>query len=381
MPSIRSRFPVTSFRASSLEGQGQLPTSRCRSVTSFEDARFVPGSAVSLAHSWGGARESISCADSDSPAVTSLAGRRMGGTSMDASETQKIPVEEIRPCPLLGETTIAEKQIAPLAKRLLKRGLQRPLLVRPSAEKGTPKYELIWGAAWLAAAKQLGWPTIGGRIETLSDQQALVTGLREGTATGELSAVARARGYRRLHDAPFKLSFKQIAAELGLKNAISVRRVAGLLNHPPEILDLVSQHLLHEGHLRYLNRLTNAGKRVTLAKRAAKGGWSVARLRKHVGRPRRRGAASGSPDKGYDYNGFHLVRDGDRIFFSGRDFQFSRESPAKFARELQVALESFIRDHMAEETAAALREIQRALESSQGPNVPPAPTPPGLGKN
>jgi hypothetical protein len=138
---------------------------------------------------------------------------------------------------------------------------------------------------------------------------------------------------------------------------------------------------LHEGHLRYLNRMTNAGKRVALAKRAAKGEWSVARLRKHVGRPRRRGGASGSPDKGYDYNGFHLVREGDRILFSGREFQFSRESPAKFGRELQVALECFIRDHLAEETAAALREIQRALESSQGPNIPPASIPPGLGKN
>ncbi len=298
----------------------------------------------------------------------------MGGTSMDAAETQNVPVAEIRPCPLLGETTFAEKQIAPLAERLLKRGLQKPLLIRPSAEKGSPKYELIWGAAWLAAAKQLGWPTIGGRIEALSDQQALVTGLREGTASGELSAVARARGYRRLHEAPFKLSFKQIATEVGLKDTTSVRRVAGLLNQPPEILDLLSQRLLHEGHLRYLNRLTNAGKRVALAKRAAKGEWSVARLRKHVGRPRQRGAASGSADKGYDYNGFHLVREGDRIFFSGRDFQFSRESPAKFARELQVALECFIRDHMAEETAAALREIQRAIESSAMPDVPPAPT-------
>jgi ParB/RepB/Spo0J family partition protein len=300
---------------------------------------------------------------------------------MDASETQKIPVAEIRPCPLLGETTIPEKQITSLAKRLLKRGLEKPLLVRPSSENGRPKYELICGAAWLAAAKQLGWPTISSCIETLSDQQALVTGLREGTPTGELSAIARARGYRRLHEAPFKLSFKQIATELGLKDAGSVRRIAGLLNQPPEILDLLSQRLLHEGHLRYLNRLTNAGKRVALAKRAAKGEWSLARLRKHVGRPRRRAATSGSPDKGYDYNGFHLVREGDRILFSGREFQFSRESPAKFGRELQVALECFIRDHMAEETAAALREIQRALESSQGPNVPPAPTPPGLGKN
>jgi ParB family transcriptional regulator, chromosome partitioning protein len=305
----------------------------------------------------------------------------MGGANMEAFETQKIPVAEIRPCPLLGETTILEKQVAALAERLKKRGLQQPLLVRPSAEKGSPKYELISGAGWLAAAKQLGWPTIAGRIETLSDQQALLAGLREGTATGELSAVARARGYRRLHEAPFKLSYQQMASELGLKDAVSVRRVAGLLNQPPEILDLLSQRLLHEGHLRYLNRLTNAGKRVALAKRAVKGGWSVAQVRKHVGRPRRRTAASGSRDKGYDYNGFHLVREGDRILFSGRDFQFSRDSPAQFARELQSALESFIRNHMAEETAAALREIQRALESSPVPDLPPAPTAPGLGKN
>lgn len=283
---------------------------------------------------------------------------------MESSETQKIPVAEIRPCPLFGDTTIAEKQIALLTARLSKRGFEKPILVRPSADKGGPKYELISGAASLAAAKQLGWPTIPGRIEPLSDQQALVAGLRDGTESGELSAVARAKGYRQLHEPPFKLSFKQIATELGLKDSVSVRRFAGLLDQPPEILDLLSHRRLHEGHLRYLNRVMNPVKRAALAKRAAAAQWSVARLRKHVGVPRRRASLGRSPGKGYDYNGFHLVREGDRILFSGRDFQFSRESPAKFTQELQAALESFIRDHMAEETAAALRELERALQSS-----------------
>ena len=50
IPSIRSRIPVTSFRASSSEGQGQFPASRCQSVTSFEDAGFISGSPVSLVH-------------------------------------------------------------------------------------------------------------------------------------------------------------------------------------------------------------------------------------------------------------------------------------------------------------------------------------------
>ena len=93
----------------------------------------------------------------------------------------------------------------------------------------------------------------------------------------------------------------------------------------------------------------------------------MSRLRRRVGLPDRVGLARGVGGQGYDYNGFHLVRDGERILFSGHDFYFSRESPATYASALQTALESFIKNHMAEEMEAAMREIQRAIESSQVP--------------
>ena len=285
---------------------------------------------------------------------------------MDASEARSIPIVEIGRCPLLDETTGGQAQVASHADRLSKKGLAKPLLLRPSVEKKGPPYELIWGRAWLAAAKQLGWPTIACRIEKLSDQQALVAGLREAAATGELNPVARARGYRRLREAPFNLSFKKIADELGLKDPTPVRRFDGLLLQPQEILDLLSQGLLHEGHVRYLNRVTDARYRVALARRAARGAWSIARLRRRIGRPRRAATArGGGGGEGYDYNGFHFVRDGERILFSGRDFYFSRESPETYASALKVALESFIQNNMAEETAAAMRAIQQAIESSK----------------
>lgn len=299
----------------------------------------------------------------------------MGGT-MDASEARSIPVADIRPCPLLGETNFERSQ-ASVADRLAKEGLPKPLLVRPSAEKKGPPYELIWGESWLAAAKHLGWSTIVSRVETLSDEQALLAGLREAAASGELNPVARARGYHRLREAPFNLSYKKIAAALGLKGSTSVQRFAALLLQPQPILDLLSKGLLHEGHLRYLNRVTDARDRVTLAKRAAKGAWSIARLRQRVGRAQRTTQARHGGGKGYDYNGFHLVRDGERILFSGHDFYFSRESPATYASALQTALESFIKNHMVEEAQAAMREIQKAIESSQVANAAAAPGSPG----
>ena len=274
---------------------------------------------------------------------------------------------------------MADAKVAAVAERLAKDGLPKPLLVRRSPGKEGSKYELIWGGSWLAAAKRLGWSTISSRIETLSDQQALVAGLREAAVRGELTAVARARGVRRLHEAPFNLSFGQIAAEMGLKGPTSVRRLDGLLLQPQAILDLVSQRLLNEGHVRYLARVQDPRKRVRLAKRAARGTWSVSRLGERVGRLPQRSSPSRPSAKGYDYSGFHLVRDGNRILFSGRDFDFSRESPATYASTLQTALESFIQNHMAEETAAALKELEKAIASSAASN-PSAPTPPAPAK-
>ena len=306
-------------------------------------------------------------ADSRKRAVTSwqIGTVNLGGR-MEASETRSIPVADIGPCPLLGKTNLERTQ-GSLADRLAKGGLPKPLLVRPSAEQKGPPYELIWGESWLVAAKQLGWTTIASRVETLSDEQALLAALREAAATGELNPVARARGYHRLREPPFNLSYKKIAAALGLKGPTSVQRFDALLLQPQPILDLLSQGRLHEGHLRYLNRVLDARDRVALAKRAAKGAWSMSRLRRRVGQPIRKGPARGVAGQGYDYNGFHLVRDGQRILFSGHDFYFARESPATYASALQTALESFIKNHMAEEIEAAMREIQRALESSQLP--------------
>src|SRR5215831_11857640 len=143
---------------------------------------------------------------------------------MGVTEPRSIPIADIQPCSLLEETAATDAAVASGAKRLAKDGLPRPLLLRPSPATPGSKYELIWGGNWLAAAKRLGWATIASRIETLSDRQA---------------AVARARGYRRLHEAPFNLSFAQIAAELGLKGPTSVRRLNGLLLQPQAILDLV----------------------------------------------------------------------------------------------------------------------------------------------
>ena len=291
---------------------------------------------------------------------------------MGVTEPRSIPIADIQPCSLLEETAATDAAVASGAKRLAKDGLPRPLLLRPSPAAPGSKYELIWGGNWLAAAKRLGWPTITSRIEMLSDQQALVAALREAAARGELTAVGRARGYRRLHEAPFNLSYVKIAAELGLKGPTSVRRLNGLLLQPQAILDLVSQRLLNEGHVRCLVRIRDPRQRVRLAKRAARGAWSISRLGERVGRLSQRSSPRRSSAKGFDYNGFHLLRDGNRILFSGRDFDFSRESPGTYASALKTALEFFIQNHVAEETAAALKEIEKALASPPGAN--PAPT-------
>lgn len=61
-----------------------------------------------------------------------------------------------------------------------------------------------------------------------------------------------------------------------------------------------------------------------------------------------------------------------RILFSSRDFRVSRESAATYAS----ALESFIQNRMAEETAPALKEIEKALASSPTAPIPRRQHPP-----
>src|SRR5215469_4580975 len=144
---------------------------------------------------------------------------------MEASDTQDIPLAHIRRCPVLPAWSIEENELARCVSRLSKCGLERPLLLRPAKDlRDGARFELVWGELWLAAARQLGWATIASRVEDLSDQQALINGLREASEAGELSSFARAKGYRKLLDPPFQLSTKQIAVEMGLKDATSVRR-------------------------------------------------------------------------------------------------------------------------------------------------------------
>src|SRR5258708_21060348 len=80
----------------------------------------------------------------------------MGGANMEAFETQKIPVAEIRPCPLLGETTILEKQVAALARTPQETGAPATASGSPLGREGEAQVRADFGCALVGRSQAAG---------------------------------------------------------------------------------------------------------------------------------------------------------------------------------------------------------------------------------
>ena len=213
-------------------------------------------------------------------------------------ELRTLPVELISPNPRQPRQSFDEESLLSLADSLRERGLLQPVLVRPRPG-GT--YELIAGERRWRAAQLAGLDTVPAVVREHADRDSLELALIENMAREDLNPVEAARACALLVE-ELGLTREEVGRRVG-RSRVAVTNLLRLLDLPDEVLELLVEGRLTEGHGRALLTAPGHDDRRRLGRAAADEGWSVRETEicaREVANPRaapRRGSRTAHPDQ------------------------------------------------------------------------------------
>jgi ParB family chromosome partitioning protein len=185
-------------------------------------------------------------------------------------DLRRVPVELISPNPQQPRRAFDEESLVALADSLRERGVLQPVLVRPLPGG---KYELIAGERRWRAAQLAGLDAIPAIVRSHEDVETLEIALIENMAREDLNPVEEARACALLVD-ELGLTREDVGRRVG-RSRVAVSNLMRLLDLPDEVIDLLAEGRLTEGHGRALLTAPDHADRRRLARAAADEGWTV----------------------------------------------------------------------------------------------------------
>jgi ParB family chromosome partitioning protein len=192
------------------------------------------------------------------------------GAKAREEELRDLPLESIVPNPRQPRRRFDEEALQALAGSLGERGVLQPVLVRPKAG-GT--YELVAGERRWRAAQIAGLKTVPALVRAREDAEALELALIENMAREDLSPIEEARACAALVE-ELGLTREEVGRRVG-RGRVAVSNLIRLLDLPDDVVELLQEGALSEGHGRALLLAEDHGARGSLARSAVQEGWSV----------------------------------------------------------------------------------------------------------
>jgi ParB family chromosome partitioning protein len=192
------------------------------------------------------------------------------GQAAPGEELRELPLELIVPNPKQPRRDFDDEALQALAGSLGEQGVLQPVLVRPRPG-GT--YELVAGERRWRAARLAGLQTVPALVRAREDAAALEAALIENMAREDLNPIEEARACAALVE-ELGLTRKEIGRRVG-RSRVAVSNLVRLLDLPDEVIALLQDGALTEGHGRALLLADDHGARRSLARQAAERGWSV----------------------------------------------------------------------------------------------------------
>jgi ParB family chromosome partitioning protein len=183
---------------------------------------------------------------------------------------REIPVAVIRPNPDQPRRHIDPETISALAQSIAEAGVIQPLLVHALPDG---RYELIAGERRWRAAREAGLETVPAIVRDEDATERMQTALIENVAREDLNPVDEARACAALVD-ELGLSKEELAGRLG-RTRPAISNLIRLLDLPDDVLDLLAEGELSEGHGRAILIAKGNDVRRRLARDAVAAGWSV----------------------------------------------------------------------------------------------------------
>ena len=243
-----------------------------------ENGQIVPLGGLVRAKRPGGLGRGLSALLGDIEGEAPLAATISGGAAREG--LTNLPIAQIHPHPDQPRRHFDDGALAELAASIRTRGLVQPILVRPAP--GGQGWQIVAGERRWRAAQRAGLHEIPALVRALDDRETFTIALIENIQRQDLTAIEEAEAYVRLRD-----NLGHNAEEIGQmtgKSRSHVTNILRLLDLPDAVRGMIADGSLGMGHARALIGHADA---LSIARKAAKQGWSVRKVEALV----RRGGA------------------------------------------------------------------------------------------
>lgn len=187
------------------------------------------------------------------------------------------PIEEVHPSRSQPRTRFDDASLAELAQSISEHGVLEPILVRKDTKGG---YEIVAGERRWRAAQRAGLKEVPVFVRELSTEHAFEAALVENLQREDLNPVETARAFHRLVEEHGQ-SQDSIAKRIG-KDRSTIANALRLLKLPEQVLEMVEDGRLSEGHGRALLAAPDTASMKRLAQQAHAASWSVRETERRV---------------------------------------------------------------------------------------------------
>ena len=178
----------------------------------------------------------------------------IGDTKVDTN-INKLLISEVVRSKYQPRKSFNQENLDELTNSIKERGIIQPIIVRKSVDQKF-KYEIIAGERRWLAAQNAGLHEVPVVITEADDLKSLEFAIVENVQRVDLNVIEEAQGYQRLID-DFAYDQNKVALFIG-KSRSHVSNCLRLLNLPKEVVDLIKNNKLSQGHAKILVGLDNA---------------------------------------------------------------------------------------------------------------------------
>ena len=178
----------------------------------------------------------------------------IGDTKVD-SNINKLSISELVRNKYQPRKNFNQENLDELTNSIKERGIIQPIIVRKSVDQKF-KYEIIAGERRWLAAQNAGLHEVPVVITEADDLKSLEFAIVENVQRIDLNVIEEAQGYQRLIN-DFSYDQNKVAQFIG-KSRSHVSNCLRLLNLPSDVVDLIKNNKLSQGHAKILVGLENA---------------------------------------------------------------------------------------------------------------------------
>jgi len=200
-------------------------------------------------------------------------GRGLAAILPDMSKEEtlhQLPLDLVSPNPDQPRRSFGDAELQALADSIRAHGVLQPVLVRPLAGG---RYELLAGERRLRAARIAGLERVPAVVRSAAEGERLELAMIENMARQDLNPVEAASACAALVE-EFGLTKEEVGRRVG-RSRVAISNLVRLLDLPDEVLSMLAEGELSEGHGRAVLQAPDHHARRRIAREARERSLSV----------------------------------------------------------------------------------------------------------